>query len=171
MWFQLPGTMDACLRRERKRNGLFWCLYSQGLFEPWGTIAPMVSKALCTPTRALMVSMGYRAEETIHLIVDACSEEERVSVTRQATITEAQSPQVVNRNWITLLIFELTAEGTRIRFKGIDATITKIANQHVLADHLTQGAGSSFHWCRRHQQNHGLDRTSHHACPVSAVQT
>src|SRR5260370_23838127 len=97
-----------------------------------------------------MVSMGCRAEETIHVIVDACSEEERVSVTRQATITEAQSPQVVNPNWITLLIFELTAEGTRIRFKGIDATITKLANQHVLAEPAKTLGAKSQAPCRLH---------------------
>src|SRR6266566_8441163 len=86
------------------------------------------------PAVTLPFALGDRAEETICLIVDARCEEERVSRTRQGTIAKAQCPQAVDSNWIAFLVFELAAEATSVKFVGIDAAVTEIANQQVLAE-------------------------------------
>src|SRR6185437_8259860 len=73
-------------------------------------------------------------EKTISLLVNPGSKEELVGLARLPTKAEHQSPQAIDDNCMAVLVGELTLKGTRMGIERVDASITEIADQQVIAE-------------------------------------
>src|SRR5690242_353045 len=97
------------------------------------------------PTRRSFSLHGVNdSEETVLLILNTSREEQLVGLASASTVAEGQGPQLIEHEWLAVLVFKYAERCSRCRIKCVDAPITEIADQQIIAKATEIGWSQSY---------------------------